>query len=112
MSKNILDIQMEEMGAGEIIVNSIKRDGTMARSDLELIRSVALAVRIPDIALGGAGRLEDFRCAVLGGGASAVAVGSLFLFHGKHKAVLISYPSLDDIGAAFLPSEARAGRVL
>ena len=104
--------RVEEMGAGEIIVNSIDRDGTMAGYDLELIRSVALAVRIPVIALGGAGKLEDFRCAVTEGGASAGAAGSIFIFHGKHKAVLISYPSLDDIGATFLHSKARAGKEL
>lgn len=104
--------QMEEIGVGEIVVNSIDRDGTMTGYDLELIRSVTSAVRIPVIALGGAGRLEDFRCAVSEGGASAVAAGSLFVFHGKHKAVLISYPSLDDIRATFFPLEARTGKGL
>ena len=93
--------RMEEAGAGEIIVNSIDRDGTMAGYDLKLISSVAASVRIPIIACGGAGNLADFHCAVSEGGASAVAAGSLFVFHGKHKAVLINYPSPSEIRGAF-----------
>jgi cyclase len=84
--------QIEEMGAGELVVNSIDRDGTKIGYDLDLIKSVTRAVNIPVIALGGAGKVEDFREAVLEGGASAVAAGSLFVFQGKHSAVLISYP--------------------
>ena len=84
--------RMEDTGAGEIIVNSIDRDGTMVGYDLELTRSITSVVRIPVIACGGAGKLDDFRCAVSEGGASAVAAGSLFVFHGKHRAVLINYP--------------------
>jgi cyclase len=84
--------RMEDTGAGEIIVNSIDRDGTMVGYDLELTHSITSVVRIPVIACGGAGKLDDFRCAVSEGGASAVAAGSLFVFHGKHRAVLINYP--------------------
>lgn len=85
--------QMEDMGAGELVVNSIDRDGTRSGYDLELIKSVTDAVNLPVIACGGAGKVQDFSNAVLQGGASAVAAGSLFFFHGKHRAVLISYPS-------------------
>lgn len=84
--------QMEDMGAGELVVNSIDRDGTMAGFDLGVIKSVTTAVNIPVIACGGAGKIQDFVEAVKIGGASAVAAGSLFVFHGKHRAVLISYP--------------------
>lgn len=80
-------------GAGEIFVNSIDRDGSMAGFDLELIRRVSSAVEVPVIACGGAGSVEHLRQAVREGGASAVAAGSLFVFHGKHRAVLINYPN-------------------
>jgi cyclase len=82
----------EAMGAGEILVNSIDRDGTMRGYDLDLLRDVSAAVSIPVIACGGAGRVEDFGLAVKQGGASAVAAGSLFVFHGPHRAVLIGFP--------------------
>jgi cyclase len=83
---------MEEAGAGELLVNSIDRDGTMSGYDLELIRSATGAVKVPVIACGGAGKIQDFTSAVKLGGASAVAAGSLFIFYGKHCAVLINYP--------------------
>jgi imidazole glycerol-phosphate synthase subunit HisF len=93
--------RMEELGAGELVVNAIDRDGTMAGYDLELLKSVTGAVQIPVIACGGAGRVEDFGAAVREGGASAVAAGSLFVFHGRHRAVLISYPAPGDLRVAF-----------
>lgn len=93
---------MEKMGAGELMVNSVDRDGTMAGYDLDLIKRVSEAVSIPVIACGGAGRISDFGEAVKKGGASAVAAGSLFVFHGKHRAVLISYPSIKDIREALM----------
>jgi cyclase len=83
--------RMAEAGAGEIIVHSIDRDGTFDGYDLPLIQRVSEAVEIPVIALGGAGREEDFVAAVEHG-ASAVAAGSLFVFQGPHRAVLITYP--------------------
>lgn len=90
-------IDMQEMGAGELFINSIDRDGTMEGYDLELIRKVADSVSIPVIACGGAGCMEDFGEAVRKGNASAAAAGSVFVFHGKYRAVLISYPSRKDI---------------
>lgn len=83
---------MQRIGAGEILLNSINCDGTMRGYDLELIRQVAGAIDIPLIAAGGAGSLADFSAA-LHCGAAAVSAGSLFVFHGKHRAVLISYPT-------------------
>jgi cyclase len=83
---------MEKRGAGEFFLNSIDRDGTGLGFDLELIRRVTDAVSIPVIACGGAGKIEDLAAAVKKGGASAVAAGSLFVFHGPHRAVLITYP--------------------
>ena len=90
-------IEMEKMGAGELLLNSIDRYGTMAGYDLELIKSVTESVSIPVVACGGAGKLEDFSDAVREGGASAVAAGSLFVFQGRLRGVLINYPSPNDL---------------
>jgi cyclase len=84
--------RMEELGAGEILINSIDRDGTMSAYDYALVKSVTAVVNVPVIACGGAGRLDDFRKAVTEAGASAVAAGSLFVFQGPHRAVLVTYP--------------------
>jgi cyclase len=78
-------------GAGEIMVNAIDRDGTMRGYDLELVHQVASSVSVPVIACGGAGTIGHFSEAVTAG-ASAVAAGSIFVFHGRRRAVLISYP--------------------
>jgi cyclase len=88
---------LELAGAGELLVNHIDRDGTMLGFDLDLIRRVAALVGVPVVACGGAGSVEHLRQAVLEGGASAVAAGSLFVFHGRHKAVLINYPSAAEL---------------
>lgn len=79
-------------GAGEIFVNSVDRDGTMKGYDVGLIRSITDAVTVPVVACGGAGKYADFDEAIALGGASAVAAGSLFVFYGKRRAVLINYP--------------------
>jgi len=84
---------MEKMGAGEIMINSIEKDGTMTGYDIQMIKTISDALSIPVIACGGAGCLKDFNDAVQNGGASAVAAGSFFVFHGPRKAVLISYPT-------------------
>ncbi len=81
----------EKLGAGEIILQSIRRDGTYLGYDLELIRSVSTQIGIPLVALGGAGKIEDFKQA-LHCGASAVAAGSMFVYQAKNKGVLINYP--------------------
>jgi len=93
--------EMERRGAGEVLLNSIDRDGTMSGYDLELIRMVAEAVNVPVVAAGGAGELRHFREAV-DRGASAVSAGSLFVFHGPHRAVLITYPNYTDLEKLFL----------
>lgn len=94
--------QMENAGAGELFLNSIDRDGVMHGYDLPLLRKVADAVRVPVVACGGAGKLEDFSQAVREGHVSAVSAGSMFVFHGKHRAVLITYPSQEEL-ARVLP---------
>jgi len=90
-----------ELGAGEIMINSIDRDGMMAGYDLDLVSSVSQSVDIPVIACGGAGSLDDFAKAVKNG-ASAVAAGSLFVFHGKLRGVLINYPTRDELENVFI----------
>jgi imidazole glycerol-phosphate synthase subunit HisF len=90
-------IRMEEMGAGEILINSIDRDGTMQGFDIDLIRHVTEAVHVPVIASGGAGKIEDLATVILYGGAAAASAGSLFVFQGRHRAVLISYPTSNEI---------------
>jgi cyclase len=80
------------LGAGEIVVTSVDRDGTFEGYDLDLVRSVTAAVDVPVIACGGAGSLDDLASVVRDGGAAAAAAGSLFVFHGRHRAVLITYP--------------------
>lgn len=82
---------MEEIGAGEILLNSIDRDGTYEGYDIDLIKRVSSAVSIPVIACGGAGRVEDFAEAIKAG-ASAVAAGSMVVYHGKNRGVLINFP--------------------
>lgn len=89
------------LGAGEILVNAIHRDGTREGFDVNLIRSISDAVKVPVIACGGAGQLDHLGQAVREGGASAVAAGSLFVFQGPHRAVLISYPKPEALRRIF-----------
>lgn len=90
----------QDAGAGEIIVNSVDKDGTMTGYDLKLIQRLSDNLSVPLVASGGAGSLDHFREAVAAG-ASAVAAGSLFIFHGPHKAVLINYPGYKEIKKIF-----------
>lgn len=83
---------MEQKGAGELIVQSIDQDGTMNGYDIELIKKVADAVTIPVVALGGAGKISDLKKAFHDGHATGLAAGSLFVYQGTNKGVLISYP--------------------
>lgn len=78
------------LGVGEVLLNSVDRDGTMSGYDLPLIQRVADRISVPIVACGGAGTVEHLADGVRGG-ASAVAAGSMFVFHGKHRAVLINY---------------------
>lgn len=85
--------QFEELGAGEIVINSIDNDGQMKGYDLELAKHVRQMAHIPVTILGGAGSLKDVGDLVMNCGIIGVAAGSLFVFKGIYKAVLISYPS-------------------
>ena len=91
-----------DLGIGELLVNSIDRDGTFTGYDLNLLRAVTAEVAVPVIACGGAAGIEDFVAGVDEGGVSAVAAGSAFVFVGPHRAVLINYPDRKDM-SEFLP---------
>jgi len=92
--------RMQELGAGELLLTSIDRDGTMTGYDSALVKKVCCEVDIPVIACGGAGTLRDLGGAVENG-ASAVAAGSMFVFYGKHRAVLINYPAPEELQGLF-----------
>jgi cyclase len=83
---------MESLGVGEIVINSIDRDGGMAGYDLKLVEQVRNAVSVPVTALGGAGSLGDISELIGRFGIIGAAAGSLFVFKGKYRAVLINYP--------------------
>lgn len=89
-----------QAGVGELFINDVDRDGCMAGYDLNLVRQVA-RVPVPVVVCGGAGTLGHLREAVQDAGASAAAAGSMFVFHGKHRAVLINYPKNEELRALF-----------
>lgn len=88
--------EAQELGAGEILLNAVDRDGMMQGMDLELIRKVSATLSVPLVAVGGAGSLEHIKEAVAAG-AHAVAAGSFFVFKGRHRAVLITYPQYKEL---------------
>lgn len=91
---------LSDAGAGEILLNAVDRDGTLSGPDLVLVRQASLAVNIPVIALGGVSSLDDIKACVEAG-ASAVAAGAFFVYHGPHRAVLITYPSYESLVQLF-----------
>lgn len=92
---------IEKAGAGEIMINSIDRDGLMEGYDIELISLVSNCVTIPVIACGGAGSNADLLAAHIDGDASASAAGSMFVYHGPRKGVLINYPTRVELNKIF-----------
>jgi imidazole glycerol-phosphate synthase subunit HisF len=88
--------EAQERGAGEIVINSIDRDGAMKGYDLDLVRRVRAAVSVPLTVLGGAGSLADIDALVREFHLIGAAAGSLFVFKGVYRAVLINYPSRAD----------------
>ena len=97
--------KVQELGAGEILVNSIDCDGVMKGYDLSLIDSVRDAVSLPISVLGGAGSLNDLQSLVARYGVIGAAAGSLFVFKGKYRAVLIQYPNPTEKEALFASLE-------
>ena len=86
----------QELGAGEIIINSIDQDGTMKGFDMSIINKIRELVTIPITVLGGCGSMKDIKSVIEKHGIIGVAAGSLFVFKGAYKAVLINYPSKDE----------------
>lgn len=92
--------RLVDAGAGEVLLNAVDKDGTLEGPDLELIRMASAELPIPLIALGGISSLLDIKAAI-NAGACAVAAGSFFVFHGPHRAVLITYPSASELENLF-----------
>jgi cyclase len=88
-------------GIGELIIQSIDREGAMTGYDLELLKSITSYVDIPVVASGGAGNILHMKDAIIIGGVSAVSAGSMFVFKGKHRGILINYPSQMEIDMLF-----------
>jgi cyclase len=88
---------IEEKGAGEIIIQSIDLDGTMQGYDLALIRKISEAIKIPVIALGGAGNIHHMKQAYTESFANGLAAGSMFVYHGSRNGILINYPDKSEI---------------
>jgi cyclase len=89
--------QMEDSGAGELIVQSVERDGTMEGYDINLIKKVAESVTIPVVSLGGAGKWEHIIELNSEISLNGIAAGSLFIYHGERNAVLVNYPEREKI---------------
>jgi len=99
IEKNPFELAMEaeKLGVGEIIINSIDRDGMMQGYDIELVKKVVDSVKIPVTAIGGAGGIQDLKKVLSEGHAHAAAGGSMFVYYGRLKAVLITAPSEEEL---------------
>jgi cyclase len=96
ISPKDLALEAEKLGCGEIIINSIDKDGTMSGYDIDMIYEISSNLNIPTVAMGGARNFSDFKKAIDIGKAHAVAAGSVFVYFGKLKAVLINFPDNKD----------------
>jgi len=92
---------MQDAGAGEIILQSMERDGTMVGYDLELLKSISMEVTIPVVALGGAGKMEHFSAAINESHINGLAAGSMFVYQGSNQGVLINYPNIEEKKTVF-----------
>jgi len=93
--------EAERLGAGEIVINSIDKDGVMKGYDLDLIEKVRGKIALPMTVLGGAGSLDDIEKIIKRHGIIGIAAGSLFVFKGPYKAVLINYPNREEKNKLF-----------
>ena len=98
-------LRMEEAGAGELVIQSIQRDGTLQGYDINSIQDIAQAVAIPVVALGGAGSLDHLHELYQKVNVNGLAAGSIFVFHGIHKGVLIQYPTINQKEVIYADSE-------
>lgn len=95
----------ENLGAGEIIINSVDNDGMMQGYDIELVKNIVESVKIPVTAIGGAGGIQDLKKVLHEGHAHAAAGGSMFVYYGRLKAVLITAPSEEELTRAGIYKE-------
>ena len=95
----------ETLGAGEIIINSVDQDGMMQGYDIDLVKSVVESVKVPVTAIGGAGGIHDLKKVLHEGHAHAAAGGSMFVYYGRLKAVLITAPSEEELTQAGIYKE-------
>ena len=100
MDWKTFSLKAQEAGAGEIVLNSVDADGVQNGMNVELIKKASKLLKVPLIGLGGVGSLSDIKEGVRAG-ASAIGVGSYFVFKGKHRAVLISYPKYNELESLF-----------
>ncbi|MEM0447937.1 MAG: HisA/HisF-related TIM barrel protein, partial [Thermoplasmata archaeon] len=91
----------QEYGVGEIVINSIDRDGTMTGYDISLVKEFYDVIHVPLTIMGGAGSFEDFKEALQNFDLVGLSAGSFFVFKGKYRAVLISYPDSDQKNQIF-----------
>lgn len=90
-------LKLEALNVGEIFINNITNDGMMQGYDIKLMKHLTAITEIPMIACGGAGNINDLKKIIQKTNVSAVAAGSLFVFVGVHKAVLITYPKYEEL---------------
>lgn len=88
---------LTKMGAGEIIINSIDREGSFSGYDIETVKEASESVKVPVLACGGAASIDDLKKAIRDGHAQASVAGSMFVLHGPRRAVLINYPSKEEL---------------
>lgn len=92
---------VKDIGFGEIIIQSVDRDGTMRGYDIEALKLVRKEISVPLVALGGCGKISDMQTAIKAG-ADAVAAGTIFVFYGKYQAVLFTYPKYSELREVLL----------
>jgi cyclase len=99
ISNNVVNYiqELELQNIGELFINNIDNDGMQNGYDIKLMKLLSTSVKVPVIACGGAGNLNDLKQLINKTKVSAVATGSLFVFYGVHNAVLITYPKYDDL---------------
>ncbi|MBM6593015.1 imidazole glycerol phosphate synthase subunit HisF [Microvirga sp. BT291] len=100
----VLAQKLAECGVGEIVVQSVSHDGMMSGYALDIVRTIASSVKVPVLALGGCGSFEDICRVVTEGKASAAAAGSLFVYHGPRRAVLINFPAQSELRQLLRPT--------
>jgi cyclase len=92
-----LSRSLVDAGVGELLIQSVDRDGMMCGYDLSILKLVTEAVSVPVVACGGASSMDDVRIVFREAGVAAAAAGSIFTFQGSHRAVMVSYPRPEEI---------------